>query len=322
MLEEWKNVEGTNGKYKVSNFGNAIGPSGRVLKLTKMKIGYLSIAISYGDRKVIRHYVHKLVAEYFLGAVPDGWVVNHKDHNKLNNHVSNLEIVSRKENALHWAAQNLPKNGGKKRSGFCYRGHELIGGSVRCFECRRLRASGEEFAPPSDKIWKESTVPEYLVSKDGLVWSTKTKRILKAQINKPGYSFVSLRIGGETKAYSVHRLVVEAFAGEIPDGMVVDHINSKKTDNSFENLRVISKQSNSRFSRGRMRGDGINGFILNERQAAEIKWLSLNTKVAQREIATIYGVSPSVVCDIKNGHKWSHINPCRPENIDSLFENL
>jgi hypothetical protein len=47
------------------------------------------------------HYVHRLVAEYFIGEIPEGYCVNHIDGNKLNNDVSNLEIVSYSTNTQH-----------------------------------------------------------------------------------------------------------------------------------------------------------------------------------------------------------------------------
>ena len=313
MNEEWKVISGTNGKYQISNFGNAIGASGKKLKPTEMKIGYLSIAISYGKGKVVRHYIHKLVAEYFLGNIPNDYVVNHKDHNKHNNHFSNLEIISRKDNASHWAGPKRSTQAGRKRSGFCGRGHKLKGDRVYCLECRNLKVSGFKHAPPKDKEWRDSIVPGYLISSDGAVWSKKTSRFIKSAINKPGYSYVNLRIDGKTKNYSIHRLVVEAFIKEIPEGMVVDHINSNKNDNRYKNLRIVDRQSNSLASRQKMRDDGHHGFSINERQAGEIKWLLNNTDMFQREIAQLYGITQSPVSAIKNGRQWAHANPIKPK---------
>lgn len=316
-MEEWKVIEGTSGKYKVSNYGNCIGATGRLLKLIEMEIGYLSIAVSLGSGKVVKYYVHKLVADNFIGVVPDGYVVNHKDHNKHNNKVSNLEIISRASNASHWAKVSRSSEAGRKRSGFCGRGHELKGDRVYCLECVSLKKSGFIHEPPNDKEWKESIAPEYLVSKDGFVWSIKTTRLLKPGINKPGYEYLNLRVDGKTKNFSVHRLVAEAFIGPIPEGMVIDHINSNKLDNSSINLRIVSRQSNSLSSKDKMRGDGQHGFSINEQQAGEIKWLALNTAMSQREIGEMYGITQSPVSSIKNGNQWGYVKPVQPKNIVS-----
>lgn len=48
--------------------------------------------------------VHRLIAEAFLSNTEGKDLVNHIDSNKLNNHVSNLEWVNRRENYSHWAA--------------------------------------------------------------------------------------------------------------------------------------------------------------------------------------------------------------------------
>lgn len=46
-------------------------------------------------------YVHRLVAEIFIGQIPEGYCVNHKDGNKKNNRLENLEIVTFSENIRH-----------------------------------------------------------------------------------------------------------------------------------------------------------------------------------------------------------------------------
>ena len=45
--------------------------------------------------------VHNLVCEAFYGEIPEGYEVNHKDKNRTNNNLDNLEIVTHKENMQH-----------------------------------------------------------------------------------------------------------------------------------------------------------------------------------------------------------------------------
>lgn len=62
-------------------------------------VGYLVVNITKSS-KTTQMRVHKIVAEAFLGSA-NGRHVNHKDTNKLNNTIENLEYVSAYENSLH-----------------------------------------------------------------------------------------------------------------------------------------------------------------------------------------------------------------------------
>ena len=57
--------------------------------------GYYKLTNSFTGKNC---YIHREVAKLFIGNIPDGFVVNHKDGNKLNNSVYNLEIISQSDN--------------------------------------------------------------------------------------------------------------------------------------------------------------------------------------------------------------------------------
>lgn len=62
-------------------------------------------------RKHKYKYVHRLVAETYIRKLNENLIVNHKDLNKLNNNVENLEWVTSKQNIIHWATKtNQQKN--------------------------------------------------------------------------------------------------------------------------------------------------------------------------------------------------------------------
>lgn len=61
--------------------------------------------------------------------------------------------------------------------------------------------------------------------------------------SKNGTGYMQARING--KLYCIHRVVYEAFVGEIPSGMQVDHIDRNKERNVPENLRVCTPSQNS-----------------------------------------------------------------------------
>lgn len=72
-----------------------------ILKLKTDKDGYeeacLSITVEEKQKRIYKR-VHRLVYETFKGKIPHGMTIDHIDNNKANNHISNLQILSRGEN--------------------------------------------------------------------------------------------------------------------------------------------------------------------------------------------------------------------------------
>lgn len=64
-----------------------------------------------------------------------------------------------------------------------------------------------------------------------------------------GYLYVSLRKGDKRKNYYVHRLVARAFIGEIPDGYVVNHLDYNRSNNSADNLEIVTQRENVEHSK-------------------------------------------------------------------------
>lgn len=102
-FEIWKDIEGFECKYQVSNTGKVRSlnyhRTGMVkeLRLAHHKQGYLMANLfKNGENKLIT--VHRLVATAFLPNPMNLPVINHRDENPSNNHVSNLEWTTQKEN--------------------------------------------------------------------------------------------------------------------------------------------------------------------------------------------------------------------------------
>ena len=116
MQEICKDVVGYEGYFKISNLGNLYSKrSNKILKQTVAKSGYslVSTKLNGRDGKCICFRIHRLVAEAFL-QTPEQYLldeasktkygkvlINHKDGEKTNNHVDNLEWCSSKENSQH-----------------------------------------------------------------------------------------------------------------------------------------------------------------------------------------------------------------------------
>lgn len=103
MKEIWKPIAEFNGVFEISNLG-AIrrfkGGRYHILTPTKSTGGYLRVCLCLNNKNYVRA-VHRLVALTFIEKGAYANVVNHKDGNKLNNALENLELVTQKENHLH-----------------------------------------------------------------------------------------------------------------------------------------------------------------------------------------------------------------------------
>jgi len=85
--------------------------------------------------------------------------------------------------------------------------------------------------------------PRYSVSDTGRVWNNNTGNELTAKISNSGYWQVSVTNG---KKVYIHRLVAQAFLDRRGDDLVVDHINSDKLDNHYDNLQWVTSSYNNR----------------------------------------------------------------------------
>lgn len=104
MEEIWKDIEGYEGLYQVSNFGNIKSIKRRRTKGGKLKetmrYGYKYVTLSkYG--KIKRLSVHRLVAQAFIPNPNNYDIVNHKDENKSNNYATNLEWCTQAQNVQY-----------------------------------------------------------------------------------------------------------------------------------------------------------------------------------------------------------------------------
>lgn len=123
MLEIWKSIKDFENCYEVSNLGNVRSldryyyckskekPNlfkGKILKQRFDKYGYLTVNLKKNQKSHIKK-VHRLVAIAFLENKNKCTNINHKDGNKNNNSVSNLEWCTIRENTQHRTKNLLVK---------------------------------------------------------------------------------------------------------------------------------------------------------------------------------------------------------------------
>ena len=109
-VEIWKDIPQFVGVYQISNYGRLKSfkeiNEGRVLSTVSYKGSYLSVVLQNpnGHHRFTR--IHKLVAEAFIGPPKEAHHVHHKDGNKQNNHVFNIEYLHRMDHSKITIQQN------------------------------------------------------------------------------------------------------------------------------------------------------------------------------------------------------------------------
>lgn len=182
------------------------------------------------------------------------------------------------------------------------------------------------------EIWKPiAGVSGYEVSTHGRVRSLdrfvktpkdkgtvfKHGKIISTYPDKDGYRMVILRVNGQKLRKKVHRLVAENFITNDENKPTVNHKDGKKENNSVENLEWATCAENSLHAKrvlGVQVGEKHHSAKLSLSQVKEIFCLLEDGKLTQREIASMYGVTPSMICCINRGKSWK----CLPRSVRTL----
>lgn len=247
MKEIWKDIEGYEGLYQVSNLGRVRsfygvrGKACRILRLTQRRSGHLSVTLCK-DKKDVTFGVHRLVAMAFVDGYQPGLVVNHKDENPMNNHYDNLEWVTREENndygtrnerirATSRIPLHLRKNNDPRRK--------------------------DKIRPLKGEDWRvvDGWHGRYKVSNLGRVSYLLQghERLMCQTTNWAGYKMVSFCENGKRQQIRVHRLVAMAFVEGYQTGLVVNHIDENKSNNRWDNLEWVTDDYNRNYGSVRER---------------------------------------------------------------------
>jgi len=153
----------------------------------------------------------------------------------------------------------------------------------------------------------------YEINSEGVVISLKRgkRKLMKTKTTYQGYRSIMLTINGEGYTKFVHRLVWEAFNGEIKDGLLVLHGEGVTRDNCcLENLSLGTNQDNLGRDRRRdgtiPQGERNPSARLTEVQVRYIK-SRIRDNEKLRALARLFQVTPTLIGHIKNGRAWSHV---------------
>ncbi|CAK0890654.1 unnamed protein product [Prorocentrum cordatum] len=235
-----------------------------------------------------RNYVHRLVAHAFLGPPPSTQHcdVNHKDRDRGNNHIDNLEFVTRSENICHsYAANSIRRTSADALSQpvlsrWAGQGRWTDYSSLRlasletgvdpsaicmCCKGRMISAKGYEFRygapidPPClpGEEWRPALHP--CTARELSTWEVSSHGRLKSSRGVvsygsqtlAGYRVAGITTDGRQTTHYVHRLVARAFLWQpfSSENLVVNHIDGNKGNNSKSNLEYVTRSQNSLVSK-------------------------------------------------------------------------
>jgi len=280
-MEEWREIKEFP-NYSVSNLGNILNTKTKKMMKLNKKSGYYHISLtSNANKKSL--LVHRLVAMAFIPNPENKSDVNHKDKDKLNNELSNLEWMTRKENNSHksqtliyksnknkpilridsdtneiiekydsielagiWAYNNhLTKTTHNGRNAIC---NCVNGLSKRAYgfkwECEN------KYEDLENEIWSEVIIKDIDIS----IYGNKKYYVSNLGRFKDSEGLIRdnykinengyIRVYIYNKTYAVHRLIAFAFLENPDNKEQVNHKDGNKLNNSVSNLEWVTNKEN------------------------------------------------------------------------------
>jgi hypothetical protein len=170
--------------------------------------------------------------------------------------------------------------------------------------------------------------PGYFITDDGTVFtarsnsgaSDKPPRPMKPQPNRTGHLRVTLLNLGRKKICFVHHLVLEAFVGPRPEGLIGRHKDGNPANNSLQNLQWSTQSQNrmDMWDHGTMpHGEDLHSAKLSESEVVSIRERFSEGDIDVVEIAKTYGVNSTTIGSVLRGQWWAHVGgpivtSCRP----------
>ena len=282
--------------YIVSNVGEVKSESGVMLnKYSRYDNWYFSVCISGHGLKL----VHRLVAQAFIPNPENKPQVNHKDGNKQNNWVKNLEWCTAKENSDHAWKMGLVDNSGEHQSHSKYTNKQIIQ------VCELLESREFDYS----KIYEITGVTPSAISaiRSGAIWKT-----ISTNYNIPQ----------ATALYTDE--TIKEVCKLLEDPTISHGEISERTGVNINTIKdIMKKTSYSRISdeydiKPRINKGGWNPVSkYSNSQIRDVCTLLSTTDRSCKDIANITGVGISTVYDILHRRKWGIVSD--GFNFDNRF---
>lgn len=182
MIEEWRTVTDFP-NYEISNLCRLRNSRGKILRpVYDPSCRYVRYCMRYNGKQLTKN-AHRVMWRAFHGEIASGYVLNHKDGNRQNNAMTNLEVVTHKENSQHAVAMGLVKMGDQH--------HARI--SAKRGDPRPARLTPERVKAIMDEFSAVDVVFTQIAAKHGVsretvarifkgkTWSTLTRRRIESQ---------------------------------------------------------------------------------------------------------------------------------------------
>lgn len=272
MKEIWKEMPNERLKeiYEISNYGLVRTKDTKEIIPRNIRSGYLNITRNVnidGKQRLIATKIHRMVALAFIendDPVKKKWV-NHINGDKYDCRISNLEWISKAGNVQHAIDNGLIKPSksaviqydlktGKTIKTFntIVEASDATGisdghiASVCTGNLKHAKGFGWKFAEENPNRQKNLDLskfkqidgfPNYVINKEGKIYSLSHKKFLKYQSHQEGCSMVQLTNVGTRKDYLVHRLVASYFLKRVDKNHnSIRHKDGNKKNNHVNNL--------------------------------------------------------------------------------------
>lgn len=271
-IEEWRKINDSN--YIISNMGRIMNIKSNEFITNNNIAGYYNVNLSINDDKRYSYRLNRLLAYAFIPNLDESKkIINHKDGDKLNNKIFNLEWSTQSDNINH-SYQELDN---KARTESVIQ-MDLDGKEIKKFDsitkasnetgaarthissvCNGKRKSCGGYKWKYDKQEDREEVnlsnfqnipnfPKYKIDINGTIYSEYTKKILKSQLVN-GYLKINLKNNKKEKNCFIHQLVAITYIPNLDKNKkFVNHKDGNRSNNNKNNLEWCTISENNKHS--------------------------------------------------------------------------